>query len=804
MKINPFRLGLAVSAFITVLGATESRPNVLLIMTDDQGFSDVGFNGNPQVRTPALDEFAAGATVFDRFYASPVCSPTRASLMTGRYALRTGVIDTQEGMSILPPRETTVAEVLQAAGYRTGMFGKWHLGDNAPARPIDQGFDHSLTHVGGMIGAPYSPLDANSYFDPVLYENGVEKRFEGYCVDVFTDAAIDFIEGSGDDPFFVFFAPNTPHHPLTVEERYAEPYRQAGLSEETARYYGMLTNLDDNFGRLLSTLEETGEAENTLIIFVGDNGTSSLHRQEDLWESGLRGRKTYVYENGIRVPMVVKMPGRGQSGGRLNERGIVEDIMPSILDVCGLSTDAVMDGLSLIPLIEGKEQTLPERSLYFQFHRGVRPDRYRNMGVIRNPHKLVQPVGRGVEAFPGEGMRFELYNLEDDPFEKENIAARHPDIVDRLKADYDAWFDEVTSSGFEPVPTWIGAEGQGKVSLSRQDWQGGGLFDGAMGTYQIDVRSAGWYRVTCRWTELLQTTHPATLKIGDQVWQKDILYAEAQCRFDAVYLPAGATTLEAWVVIGGEKNGFRFIEIEKISEKELFANADAKAWESVFFDTGTDDWTERWFLDGEIAQVSTGPEGMQLTAGPEALNDAHHMVLWTKEVFAGDVKIKYEYTRLDDQTNFVNILYIQATGSGEEPYLEDIAEWNELRRVPAMRMYFDHMHTYHVSYAAFPNDDDTTSYVRGRRYMPHRTGLEGTALEPDYFPQDLFKPGVPHQITVIKQSRDLFMQVKNPQGTHHFHLGNPDLPEITQGRIGLRQMFTRVARYKNLRISVVE
>lgn len=199
-------------------------PNVLLILTDDQGYSDIGFNGNPIVQTPTLDRFASQVTVFDRFYASPVCSPTRASLLTGKYAMRTGVTDTQEGVSILRPSEITVAEVLKDGGYRTGMFGKWHLGDNAPARPSDLGFEESLTHVGGMIGAPYSPLGADSYFDPILMENGFEKRFDGYCTDIFTDAAIDFIRASGDRPFFVYFAPNTPHHPLTVAERYAEPY----------------------------------------------------------------------------------------------------------------------------------------------------------------------------------------------------------------------------------------------------------------------------------------------------------------------------------------------------------------------------------------------------------------------------------------------------------------------------------------------------------------------------------------------------------------------------------------------------
>lgn len=553
-----------------------AKPNVLLILTDDQGYSDVGFNGNPHLKTPALDAFAAESTIFDRFYVNPVCSPTRASLMTGRSALRTGVMDTQEGMSVLRPEETTLAEALRASGYRTGMFGKWHLGDHAPARPMDQGFDQSLTHVGGMIGAPYSPLDANAYFDPVLNENGVEKAFQGYCVDIFTDAAISFIQAAGDEPFFIYFAPNTPHHPLTVAERFSEPYRKMGLSDQTARYYGMITNIDENFDRLIGALKEKGALENTLILFAGDNGTSSLHQQEDLWERGLRGRKTHVYENGIRVPMFIKLPGDTTGAGRTMERASVEDIMPTILDVCGVSRQPSMDGLSLTPLLKGEEKTLPKRSFYFQFHRGVKPDRYRNIGVITEPYKLVQPVGRGEAPFSLETMRFELYNLEEDPYEKEDLAAQHPEIVTQMRADYDRWFDEVTVSGFQPVPTWIGAPGQREVRLSRQDWQGGGLFDGDLGTYAIEVRTEGWYRITCRWSELLKETHPVMLRIGDQAWHKDILYAEAQCRFDAIYLPAGPTRLEAWVEIDGKQNGFRFIEIEKLPKEETPVGADVE------------------------------------------------------------------------------------------------------------------------------------------------------------------------------------------------------------------------------------
>lgn len=239
-------------------------------------------------------------------------------------------------------------------------------------------------------------------------------------------------------------------------------------------------------------------------------------------------------------------------------------------------------------------------------------------------------------------------------------------------------------------------------------------------------------------------------------------------------------------------------------EYAAFQKADHNHWQIVFSDDCTGNWAEQWFLDGAVGTVTNGPDGMELTAGPEFANDAHHMVLWTRDVFEGDVKIEYDYTRLDEATNCVNILYIQATGSGEEPFVKDITEWNDLRRVPAMRMYFDHMHTYHISYAAFPNNEDATSYIRARRYMPNATGLKGSDLEPDYFPQDLFETGVPHKITVIKKERDLFMKVENSEQTLYCHMSNPNLPAITEGRIGLRHMFTRSSRYKNLKISTIE
>ena len=237
------------------------------------------------------------------------------------------------------------------------------------------------------------------------------------------------------------------------------------------------------------------------------------------------------------------------------------------------------------------------------------------------------------------------------------------------------------------------------------------------------------------------------------------------------------------------------------NNKAAFEKAAAgTSWVEVSSDGCTRDWKAKWFLDGEVGTVTNSKEGMTLTAGPEFKNDAHHMVLWTKDTFEGDLKIEYEYTRLDEATNCVNILYIQATGSGDSPYAKDITKWSELRKVPAMKTYYNHMNTYHISYAANPGTKK--AYIRGRRYMPQKQGLKGTELKPDYSTPNLFATGVKHRITVIKQDRHLCMRVENPDQVAYFHMINPDLPVISEGRIGLRHMFTRSARYANFRVSV--
>jgi hypothetical protein len=234
-------------------------------------------------------------------------------------------------------------------------------------------------------------------------------------------------------------------------------------------------------------------------------------------------------------------------------------------------------------------------------------------------------------------------------------------------------------------------------------------------------------------------------------------------------------------------------------DKAAFERAAAGRWMEVFSDPCTGDWKGKWHLDGEVGTVTTSPEGMKLSAGPEFRNHAHHVVLWTKDRFEGDVKIEYDVTRLDESKQGIILLYIQATGSGQSPYSKDIFEWNGLRKVPAMSTYFDKMNLYHISFATNPG---VPGYIRGRRYMPHRTGLKGTELAPEYTAERLLAKDVKHQVTVIKKDRDIHMRIANAEEARYYHITNTRLPVITEGRIGLRHMWTRASRYANFRVSV--
>jgi arylsulfatase A-like enzyme len=481
-------------------------------MSDDQGYGDLGAHGNPVIRTPNLDRFAKESVEFRAFHVCPVCAPTRASLMTGRYNYRTRVTDTYIGRALMDPAEVTLAEMLSNAGYRTGIFGKWHLGDNYPMRPIDQGFDEALVLKGGGIGQPSDPPGGESYFDPILQHNGKQEKVKGYCSDVFTKAAIQFIKKSGDQPFFVYLPFNAPHTPLQVPEKDLALYKGKDLSpsqfpdvgfpmprtfpeKETARVYGMETNIDRNVGRLLARLDELKLADDTIVIFMTDNGP-----QQPRYTAGLRGRKGSVYQGGIRVPFFVRWPGHMKKGRKVEEPAAHIDIAPTLLQACGVGRPegVQFDGVSLIGLIEGKVDRLPDRMLFSQWHRGDVPEKYRAFEARDRRWKLVQSLGVKEGPFSQE-PKFELFDLIEDPYEIHDRAGDHPEIVKRLKQAYSNWFDDVCSTrGFDPPLIALGDPHENPTVFTRQDWRGlkAGWKPGSLGQWAVDVKNEGPYRVT--------------------------------------------------------------------------------------------------------------------------------------------------------------------------------------------------------------------------------------------------------------------------------------------------------------------
>lgn len=457
-----------------------ARPNVVLIMTDDQGYGDFGFMGSTEVETPNLDRLAAESARFSRFYVSPVCSPTRACLMTGRYNYRTGVVDTWAGRSMMFTDETTLAECLQKAGYRTGIFGKWHLGDCYPLRPQDQGFQRSLVHRGGGIGQASDPLEGESrYTDPILMANGVEKRFQGYCTDVYYSAAGEFIDDavSAGEPFFVYLPDNCPHGPFgDVPKKWLEHYREKltslqspadpKLLERHQRIYAMISNVDEQIGRLLERLEKLGVADNTIVLFLTDNGPNTRR-----YLAGLRGMKTSVYEGGIRTPLLVRWPGHAKAKSVIESVHAHIDILPSLLDACQVSLPEGLDGRSFLPALSDPDHPFPNRTLLIQTHRGNTPQRYHHMAAIENRWKLVNHSGFGKDR-PDGVPDWELFDLLADSGETQNRAAEHPEIVQRLKGEYEAWFDSVSQEreGEVRIPRIVVGPAAGdRVVLTRQD-----------------------------------------------------------------------------------------------------------------------------------------------------------------------------------------------------------------------------------------------------------------------------------------------------------------------------------------------
>jgi arylsulfatase/arylsulfatase A len=356
----------------------------------------------------------------------------------------------------MDPAEETVVEVLRRKGYATGQFGKWHLGDDPAQSPNSQGFDVALTFRGAAMGR-------RQYFNPTLLLNGASKHYEGYCMDIFTDAALDFIKQHRAGPFFVYLAANLIHTPLVVDEELAAPY--ADLGTNSARVYGMIKSLDANFGRLCATLKAAGLEENTLLIFASDNGPCAGSAPTNRFMAGLHGLKGTVYENGIRVPFFARWPAAFHTARKVDRLTAHIDLMPTILEACGVVPPAgvKLDGISFLPLLRDPRARWPERTLFFQWDSGQAPRRDQAWCAVTERYKLVQPTGmdspaqqhirdryaelcalqdRGRRSIEGPA-RYELYDLAADPGETTDLAARNPRLVARFRKEYGAWFDTV-------------------------------------------------------------------------------------------------------------------------------------------------------------------------------------------------------------------------------------------------------------------------------------------------------------------------------------------------------------------------
>ena len=545
----------------------DTPPNIILVITDDQGYGDFGFTGNPILQTPNLDELATESVQVNPFYVSPVCAPTRASLMTGRYNYRTRVVDTWLGRAMMDPDEITVAESLQGAGYATGIFGKWHLGDNYPMRPQDQGFEEALVHRGGGIGQPSDPPGAEgAYTDPILLRNGELEQMTGYCTDIYFDEARQWMENehAAGRPFFAYIAANAPHSPYhdVPEDLYAyymdqdlspamfpqeagHPLPEENDPDRLARIFAMIDNIDDNMGRLTTWLDEAGLAENTLVMFIVDNGPNTRR-----YVAGMQGMKAGVHEGGIRSPLLVRWPAR-LTPGRIDDHISAHiDLMPTMLDAAGvaLPDDRAIDGESLLPALLGEEADQGDRMLVLQTHRGNAPARYHHVSVRTPRWKLVNGSGFGLEALPEDGLAFELYDMLEDPYALADLADERSDVVEDLKARYDAWFDDVSSTrpdNYAPPRIHVGTPHENPTVLTRQDWRfiQGGWSRNAQGFWLLDVKGEGIYDVLVRFDP---SDKPLTvlLRAGDMEYSVEAAAGEGIVQYKGLSLPAGPIRLD--------------------------------------------------------------------------------------------------------------------------------------------------------------------------------------------------------------------------------------------------------------------
>ncbi|NSW55312.1 MAG: arylsulfatase [Armatimonadetes bacterium] len=570
---------------------TPRRPNVVLVITDDQGYGDLGCHGNPIIQTPNIDALHSQSVRLTNFHVGPTCAPTRAGLMTGRYCNCTGVWHTIGGRSLLRKDEITLGDVFRAGGYRTGMFGKWHLGDNYPFRPHDRGFDEALYHGGGGVSQT-NDWWGNDYFDDIYLRNGEPEAFQGYCTDVWFSQAMDFVERNRQQPFFCYLSTNAPHSPHNVPERYARLYE--GLPCERDRFYGMITNIDDNMARLRAHLRELGLERDTILIFMTDNGTANGCRLDrsgfvvDGYNAGMRGVKGWEYDGGHRVVFFLHWPGGGMDQGRdVGELAANIDVMPTLVDLCGIPGPSPenVHGISLAPLLRGEAESLPARTIVTDSQRVESPIKWKQSATMTQRWRLVNGT--------------QLFDIQADPGQRKDIAADHPDVVEQLRGEYEKWWN-IVSERFDDDPAIIiGSDNEPVSMITTHDWHNensecawnqGMVRQGhrCNGYWAIDVARPGRYEFELRrWPrqedrgmtegipgEIVDwytggkalPLREARIQVGDCEASRAIGPRDKAAVFE-FRLPAGLTSLQTWLVDeNGEDIGAYFVYAQRVGD----------------------------------------------------------------------------------------------------------------------------------------------------------------------------------------------------------------------------------------------
>lgn len=435
------------SAQVSLAG---KRPNIMLVMTDDQGMGDLSCLGNPVLKTPNLDRFYKMSTRFTDFHVSPTCAPTRSAIFSGRHEFRNGVTHTIKERERMALSTTTFVKLLQKSGYETGIFGKWHLGDEDAYQPYNRGFSKTFIHGAGGIGqsypgscADFPPNRTNKYFDCVILNDDTIVQTKGFCTDVFFTAALGWTKQQLDDQksFFTYLTLNAPHGPMIAPEKYKNRFLELGYDENTAGRYGMIENIDDNFGLLMEKLDEWNAWENTLVIFMTDNGQAGRRGQlngkpVDIYSAGFKTGKGSPYEGGTHVPAFWRWKGVLGEGVDVGELSAHIDLYKTFCDLAGVKIPADIqgiDGRSMVPLLEDANADLPDRNLFVhqgRWEKGADPNesKYKNCAVRTERWRFVNNE--------------ELYDITVDPYEKENVIDQHAGVVEGLRKAYDVWWAE--------------------------------------------------------------------------------------------------------------------------------------------------------------------------------------------------------------------------------------------------------------------------------------------------------------------------------------------------------------------------